>query len=414
MDLRESLRKRMDPVLQMNDILPQSKKMKPGLVWILVLLAICFVGAGGLLFRRVQKLSSKQKVMHRSVKMLEYGVPSTLCFGKTAIPYRLAAVPFSDDLGIVVAVKEVNIRNVVAPYNPSIIKSDSGYDLFFRYDVMNPRLKFAPFSSRIGAVPLNAQFEQEKKEFKRLNLQTEYGDDPRVLAVGDQVYLFYNRMDESNPKCRFMCAANLDRNSYDINYQTILDMNLQWIEKNWSPFEYIDKAQKPHLFLEYRISPRKLLELPDPKVNELKNVTVPSESAYLSLLWSGKWGEIKGGTPAQKIGDEYLSFFHSFFVDESKLIWYVMGAYTFEASPPFNMTRISKYPLLFKGIYETPFANSAGIEKRVIFPSGFVVEKEKERELIHLACGENDCGVKIVTLDKDQLIKNMIRFETKE
>ena len=88
-----------------------------------------------------------------------------------------------------------------------------------------------------------------------------------------------------------------------------------------------------------------------------------------------------------------------------------MGAYTFNAAPPFNLTGISKYPILFKGIYETPFINTASIDKRVIFPSGFVVENQDDRELIHLACGENDCSVKIVTLDKEQLLKSMLRFE---
>jgi hypothetical protein len=88
-----------------------------------------------------------------------------------------------------------------------------------------------------------------------------------------------------------------------------------------------------------------------------------------------------------------------------------MGAYTFNAAPPFNLTGISKYPILFKEIYETPFANTACIEKRVIFPSGFVLENQNGRELIQLACGENDCGIKIVTIDKENLLKSLQRFD---
>ncbi len=408
LDLQELLRK---CGIKSDELSPYLKKEKKrGSVWLAIFAIVCCVGVAGWFHQRIHRIEHKQKAIHRSIKMLEYGIASGPSLGKVPVPSRLAGIPYGEDLGVVLAVKSIDIRSVTAPYNPGLIKSASGYDLFFRYDVINPRLEYAPFSSRIGVVPLNHQFEQGDKEFKRIDLQTEYADDPRVLLIGDQLYLFCNLLNESNPKCRFMCAANLDQSSYAVNYSTILDMNLKWVEKNWSPFEYIGEDQKAHLLLEYQITPRKVLELPNPQVNEIKNVTLPSESAYFSLPWSEKWGEIRGGTPAVRIDDEYLGFFHSFFIDDNKLVWYVMGAYTFNAHPPFNITGISKYPILFKEIYETPFMNTASVGKRVVFPSGFVIEKQKGRELIHLACGENDCGVKIVTIDKDKLIKNMSRF----
>jgi hypothetical protein len=88
-----------------------------------------------------------------------------------------------------------------------------------------------------------------------------------------------------------------------------------------------------------------------------------------------------------------------------------MGAYTFEAHPPFRITGISNHPILFRGIFDTPYINTASLDKRVIFPSGFVLEKQQNKELIHVACGENDSAVKIITLDKEKLIKSMNRFE---
>jgi predicted GH43/DUF377 family glycosyl hydrolase len=112
------------------------------------------------------------------------------------------------------------------------------------------------------------------------------------------------------------------------------------------------------------------------------------------------------------VGGEYLGFFHSCFMDQkSNLLWYVMGAYTFEDQAPFRITGISPYPILFKDIYQTPIIHTGCIEKRVIFPSGYILEKQGDKELIHLACGENDCSVKIVTIDKDKLIQGMERFE---
>jgi predicted GH43/DUF377 family glycosyl hydrolase len=373
---------------------------------------VCSLGFSGWLFHHMRKLESKQKVIRRSLKMMGHETHfSTERLGNAIVPARLAGIPFGEDEKIILSVKDVNIRNVTAPYNPCMIESSSGYDLFFRYDVINPKLLHANFSSRVGVVSLDRRFEQQDREFTRILLGSEYTDDPRVLMIEDELYLFYNQLDENLPKCRFMCAANLDKNTYNVKYKTTLDMNLSCVEKNWSPFEYVGNDQKPRLFLEYKINPRKLLELPNPQINELNNIHVPAKTAYISLPWESKWGKISGGTPSKKIGDEYLGFFHSWFTDENNLVWYVMGAYTFNAAPPFNLTGISKYPILFKEIYETPFANTACIEKRVIFPSGFVLENQNGRELIQLACGENDCGIKIVTIDKENLLKSLQRFD---
>lgn len=414
LDLEETLKNRISNNLSTTKI-PFKKKKVDGFTLGLTTAIFLSLNIFGWFHHRMHKLESKQSAIRRSVKMLGYPTfSSNQHLGKTPFPNRLSGIPFADDAKIILGVKELHVRNITAPYNPGLIETPSGYDLFFRYDVINPKLKYAPFSSRVGVVSLNQQFEQGDKEFTRIHLQTEYADDPRVIKVGNELFLFCNRLDESYPKCRFMCAAQIDPNTYAVNYTTILDMNLHWVEKNWSPFIYVGEDQKPHLFLEYRINPRKLIELPNPHLNELKNVNIPSESAYLSIPWSGKWGEISGGTPSKKIGDEYLGFFHSWFTDENKLIWYVMGAYTFNANPPFNLTGISKYPILFRGIYETPFTNTASIDKRVIFPSGFVVENQNDKQLIHLACGENDCSVKIVTFDKEELLKSILRFETVE
>lgn len=357
---------------------------------------------------RLVRLQGKYKDLRLAVVQLQQTKRGhNRLLGNAAIPSKLLNVSLGEDLGIVLDVKTINIRNVKAPYNASIVSSRSGYDLIFRYDIVDSRIKYAPYSSRIGVAHLNSQFQQGDQEFKRINLKTEYAEDPRILFVNEKLYMLYNQLDLNNWRCRYMTLAELDKHSFDVNYVTVLDANLQWIEKNWGAFEYVNENSEKSLFLEYRINPRKLFEIRDPQKNELLNVNLPSESAYQQFNWPAKWGEMRGGTPAQKIGDEYLAFFHSSFTDDNELVWYVMGAYTFKAKPPFEITRISDAPILFQGIYETPFSNTACVNKRVIFPSGFVIEKKQEQELIHLVCGENDCSVKIVTLDKEQLIKRM-------
>jgi hypothetical protein len=84
-----------------------------------------------------------------------------------------------------------------------------------------------------------------------------------------------------------------------------------------------------------------------------------------------------------------------------------MGAYTFESSSPFRITACSANPIQFKDIYDTEAVNTASSDKLVIFPSGAVLAKEEDREVLHVACGENDCAIKMVTFDKEKLLKSL-------
>lgn len=415
LNLKESLLEKINYLLRdrkkplYDQSFPQNKTGR--FVWVLIVCVIFFVLIAGVFFqRKLSSLSRKQNAIHQLTKKLKnraLGTPYYL--GKISAPCKFSLVPFGEETGLVVGVKKIKIRNVIAPYNASLIRTTFGYDLFFRYDIISSKAKDSQFYSRIGVVQLNSQFEQEDKEFKRIDLQTDYAEDPRVVLVNDQLYLFYNASNKIM-KNRSMYVAHLDKESFKASYSAVLDVNLRWIEKNWSPFEHTEINQKPQFFIEYQIMPRKIFELSNPCIGEMKSLTLPQEVAYFPLFWSLDWGDIRGGTPAQKIEDEYLGFFHSSFKDND-LTWYVMGAYTFEAHPPFRITGISNYPILFRGIFETPHTNTASLDKRVIFPSGFVLEKQKDRELIHVACGENDSAVKIITLNKEKLLESMNRFE---
>ncbi len=51
------------------------------------------------------------------------------CLGRTPVPTGLFNLPFADEW--VLGVQEVKIEGQMAPYNPSLVKSRTGYDLFF-------------------------------------------------------------------------------------------------------------------------------------------------------------------------------------------------------------------------------------------------------------------------------------------
>ena len=336
---------------------------------------------------------------------------ATLSIRKVQLPKRLKNIPFGEEDHLVLRTKRVSIRNVIAPYNASIIKYKKGYLMCFRYDIPSKHT----YSSHIGCVKLDAHFNQMDQEFKTIDTGFKRSEDPRIFSIGQEVYLLYSTSEFLKyflpfPFISTVNVSKLDVNKCKLQFTTSLELNLSLTEKNWVPFEYVDAQNHPHFYLQYSVNPHKILHLPDPKVNHILHSTLPKSDSLQLFLWENKhfgWGSLRGGTPALKIGDEYLAFFHSCFQDSKGLVWYNMGAYTFEAHPPFRITSISPYPILFKGIYSSISLNAADPQRYVIFPVGFVIEEEEGKEIIHLSCGENDSSIKIITLDKAKLLKTM-------
>lgn len=322
------------------------------------------------------------------------------------LPMDLQNIPSADKTGIVVSSKIIKIRNVAAPYNASIIKQGSNYLLFFRYDVAN-RKTAQHFFTYIGCAELDRNFEQTKKEFVTINTKSNFSEDPRAIKIGNELFLVYNDLHSRSKSCRSMYLANLNPQTLKVNFITELDMQMQPVEKNWIPFEYIDESKQAQLYFEYNLNPHKILSLHNPKVNVLQHLVFPNYCAFQKQLWPKIWGKLRGGSTVQKIDGEYLGFFHSAYEDEGNFNWYLMGAYTFEAKPPFRLQALSHHPIFFDGIYNSPIMNMADPHKRVIFPCSFVTENRAGKELIHVSCGENDSGVKIVTLDKKALLKSL-------
>lgn len=106
-------------------------------------------------------------------------------------------------------------------------------------------------------------------------------------------------------------------------------------EKNWLWFSH-DGA----LHLVYRAIPHEVSRWSD----DVKFTGEEWKTEPVYAPW--RFGEIRGGTSPVLVGNEYWSFFHSSMPWISKKRQYYMGAYAFEAKPPFRMTRITPRPLL--------------------------------------------------------------------
>ena len=101
------------------------------------------------------------------------------------------------------------------------------------------------------------------------------------------------------------------------------------------------------------------------------------------LPW--RYGFASGGTPPVRIGALYWSFFHSYRVFAPARRRYYMGAYAFDAEPPFAVRHVSRTPLL-AGTDAHPLALW---QHRVVFPAGALFDAATDEWLATL--GVNDC-----------------------
>ena len=323
--------------------------------------------------------------------------------GALEFPFPIQHVPFADEEGIVLSVHNVSVPGVEAPYNASLIEKGDDYLLFFRADVPALETDATPYYTRIGSIELNKNFQPIESDVTWMDVESLYPEDPRIVRSGDEFFIVYNDAVQ-NRQFRDMYIANVNLEEREVNYVTRLKRGLHSVEKNWMPFSPDGKG----LHFVYSISPHEILSVSEPSKGGLNLVADRVEQSVLSQSdWPLQWGTLRGGTPPLLVDGEYLTFFHSAIKDRKGVVWYLMGAYTFETTAPYKITRISPHPLLFNGIYESPYLATANRQIRCIYPAGFVVENREGRELIQLSCGENDSAVKIITLDKEALLKSL-------
>ncbi len=356
-----------------------------------------------------------------AVVACRFGKDAKFLFTKrVSLCSSIKALPLAEKKGIVKRVTTVNIPGILAPYNPGLVAHEDGFFLVFRHDIKERRkilgmptpwkkkihfgeLKM-PLRTLISAAHLDSNFQVVSSPV-RIDTGSDFSEDPRVFCMQDQVYIMYNDIEDNNIESRTIHLAKLDTKTYKISEHVNLAQNFQRIEKNWVPFVYEENGV-PQIHFGYYFNPHVILQMKDPTKNELTHLLQPNYAAIQRMPWKDSWGSISGGTPCILVDGQYLGFFHSFFKEEGK-IWYVMGAYTFESTPPFRVTACSAQPIRFKEMYQTKIKGSGSSRKPVTFPSGIVLSQEKRRDVLHVSCGDNDCGIQIVTFDKEALLKSL-------
>ncbi len=305
---------------------------------------------------------------------------------------------------------KITIPDYENAHNPSIIPYKDGYLLSFRYIGRFPEwsqdIRLIPSASFIGLAFLDKQFKVKKKSVQLLEIQSFsddfslYAEDGRLLVFQDRIFLVFNDFPAPLPQYirRLYLAEITHENGRWILKKKALPLfleNMNRIEKNWVPFFH-----NQSLYFIYGEEPHRVIAC-DLSTGYCRKV----DERTVNLDWP--YGIIRGGTPALNIDDQFLTFYHSSFVEsdyDSRL--YFMGAYIFDPFFPFIIRAFTPLPIGLKEYYEGTSSKKHST-KKVVFPGGYV----REGNAIHLAWGKDDKMIMITTLDLERLLKSMKKID---
>lgn len=309
------------------------------------------------------------------------------------------------DEGFVLETKQIEIEGYPTAFNPSIVKWRGGNLMSFR--IRDPNNGSC---NSIGLIWLDDEFNCIGKPYL-LHIEIEqpslisHVQDPRLITIDHRLYMVYSNKiyrDEyfKEIKKMYLGEISFEQDQFRINWPECL-LNHQneadrW-EKNWVPFEY-----QGQLLLSYSLNPHRVLW-------PMRGTRECEEFCSTNSYFNWNWGTLRGGTQAVLDGNEYIAFFHSSKVIPSAnsngvlMQHYFMGAYTFSAEPPFEITKISPRPIVGPHFYEGPL-HKTWKPLRVVFPGGLLVEDP----YIWVFYGRQDHEIWIAKIDKQKLLNSLV------
>lgn len=342
-----------------------------------------------------------------------FAVCSTLFFtcGSLAGTQHPPLVNFEEGAqDFVLETKQIQIPGYPTAFNPSIIRLYDSILMSFR--VRDP---ITLSTHQIGFVWLDKDFNvASKPQLLDTSFYNPYLvkrlQDPRLIVVHGKIYMIYNNViGPLSLEIRRMMVAELHllHGKFHVHSETVLtDFEGEGRyprEKNWVPFVYEDS-----LLLGYTIVPHKVFL---PLLGSNKCETISTSKG--NIQW--EWGDLRGGTQAHLVDDQYLGFYHSSkdlysaHSPDAKIAHYFIGAYTFSSQPPFEITRVSPEPIVAPDFYHGP-EYKTWKPLKVVFPGGFIFDENN----IWIAYGKQDHEIWIVKLDKKGLYDSLIPVETVE
>lgn len=251
-----------------------------------------------------------------------------------------------------------------AYFNPGIVRDNEGREFLVtrRWDRCTPK----SWHSTISVYQVNGH---DLKHVKDLEFPGQShlieNEDPRVVFHDGKFFVSHCQwLAESFYQAKQVSSTfDLDWNfidAYQPNYgfNGFEDYPVEGHqEKNWLWFH-----DGKDWFFVYSFAPHAVVQPGSMEVHETKAPT---------HLWP--YGEIRGGTPPIRVGDEYITLFHSSLPWSGKQKQYFMGCYAFEAKAPFRVTRITPVAIL-TGSEEDSRTLGGPL---VVFPCGALFEHDE-------------------------------------
>ncbi len=302
--------------------------------------------------------------------------------------------------------KKIDIPGYPTAFNPSVIRWNDSILMSFR-----ARDPLTGSAHMVGFVWLDEDFnlisEAQLLDVSEINpYLPERLQDVRLITANGELYAIYNNViGPVQLEIRRMFIAKLcidgSRFYFDSNHALLnFEGEGNFLrEKNWTPFEYLG-----NILLAYSLEPHRILQ---PLQGTSSCKTIANSTA--GIKWD--WGQLRGGTPGFREGDEYLAFFHSSKEMSSvhsggkKISHYFLGAYFFAAEPPFNITRMSPEPIIANDFYSGP-KYQTWKPLLAIFPCGYI----RDNNFVWITYGKQDNEVWVVKLDKKGLMSSLINF----
>lgn len=236
-------------------------------------------------------------------------------------------------------------------FNPGLAVINGKLTMFSR--------RFVGGVSQVMAFPLSADMKAESRLPITVGGFAQSIEDPRLSWFGNRLVMSACAYESPTPGHQVVYTLNEALSVLGEHHVVYgrngggTRMNSGW-EKNWTFFEH-DNLNR-FVYAMSRDSGHEVVTVN----HDFKAMHVDKSPG---VHW--EYGEVRGGTPPIRYGDEYFGFFHS------SMPWhgtmrYFMGAYAFEAKPPFKVTRQTMHPIA-GGSPHDPWV---GGSKPVIFPSG--------------------------------------------
>ncbi|CAN5476031.1 hypothetical protein BH10CHL1_BH10CHL1_39650 [soil metagenome] len=209
--------------------------------------------------------------------------------------------------------------------------------------------------------------------------------DARFCIFRDRLFIHYN---DGYRKPNHIYLVEVDPDTLAARGPArvlVLDGPQRAVEKNWMLFAHDDE-----LWAIYSICPHVVLRL---SWGEVGSVVCQRayQHAWDATAYALPFGELRGGAPPVRLGDQYVSFFHSSFLVHplrrllfkvlrkrpTNILHYVGGVYGFAAKPPFTPLWLQPTPILMPPSLPRHHAQLSPIVEYSAYPCGAVLQNQR-------------------------------------